>query len=323
MKILLVYYHPVIWDLAETFWNLKFDVTVAVNEGISDNYGSGASIIQSRRDLISSHPMYRIIPLTQAIAGIAKKEFELVGCDGKFSGDEKVIQFCQSKGIPFFCVNGYPYNIDEPSNNILSFSWWLPQVQYLQKFPSEGHVKQQDWQEIAKSGKSAGKNICVFYPQFWNIRNHPVLENPDGIWVSAIQKYRQFNLFSFDVFEQVGKHFQVQNVEGKSHQEWLSVLADAKGFIHLKWADCPGVSLIEAMLFGKPVATMRSFLLASFNQELLIDGHSAIVADSFDELIDRMQNESYDHFKIKEHAMMLTDLRRQEKKLLRFVENCK
>jgi hypothetical protein len=325
MKILLIYYHPVIWDLAQTFIELRHEVTVAVNIGIKDNYGTGADIIQRAPKYFS------VIPLQLALRNIQLKQYDLVGCDGVFDGDKLVMESCDKNNIPRFCIQGYPNVGDEPSDNILSFGWFTPTVQYHQRYPSEGHKKQQDWKAIAEAGESEGKNICVFYPKFWDLKEKIKDKRfkclAENGYISLIQGYEKWNKWSFEAFKRVEKAIKVRNLEGLDHDEALLRLAKSKGLVHLKWADQPGIALIEAMLLRKPVYTMRSFVLASMNQEVLIDGYNAIVADSVDELIRWLKQDdlffrSFLRNNAEKHALMLTDFYRQKRKLERFMERC-
>ncbi len=328
-RILLVYYHPVCWDLAQTFIELGHSVVVAVNPTIKDNYGTGADIIARAEEKYKGK--FKVIPLALGIFGIRSQGYNLVGCDGVFDGDEQVMDACKVTKTPLFNLQGYPNVADEPAQNILSLGWFTPTVQYHQKYPSEGHKKSIDWKTIAETGESEGKNICVFYPNFWELKKktsviYDVYLPNDG-FVSLIQGYEKWNKWSFEAFKKVRKGQKVRNLEGLDHNEVLNHLQTSQGLIHLKWADQPGIALIEAMLFGKPVLTMQSFVLASMNQEVLINHYNSIVADSIDELVEHMQPE-YDDFLValgenaKKHANMLTDFGRQKHKLKRFIDRC-
>lgn len=324
MKTLLVYYHPVCFDLAQTFIRLDHDVTVAVNTTITDNYGTGAEIIKRAKEKYS----FNIVPLPLALAQLNKKQYDLVGCDGVFDGDKLVMETCDQHGIPRFCIQGYPNVMDEPSDNILSFGWFTPTVLYHQRYPSEGHKKQLDWKNIAENTPEL-KNNCIFYPNFWDLKDELSIVYDVNIlnkgFISLIQGYERWNKWSFEAFKKVQKDVEVENLQGLEHQEVIKRLKRAHGLIHLKWADQPGIALMEAMLIGKPVLTVKSFVLASMNQEVLIDNYNAIIADDLDELIYWTKQTDYLETlgeNAKKHAEMLTNFTRQQKKLEAFIDRC-
>ena len=324
VKTLLVYYHPVVLDLVQTFRKLGHHVTLAVNPTIKDNYGTGMDVIQRAKERFGI--FVDVLPLQIAAKKI--QDFDLVGCDGVFDGDKIIMEVADKHNIPRFCIQGYPNVMDEPSDNILSFGWFTPTVQYHQKYPSEGHKKLRDWKNIAENTPE-GKNICVFYPNFWDFKAR-IGQNPDLSWrnssyISLIQGYEKWNKWSFETFKKLQKDVPVENLEGVPHVEVFKRLRDSRGLIHLKWADQPGIALIEAMLLARPVLTMRSFVVASMNQEVLIDGHTAIVADSLDELIYWTKQEGFMKAigeNARKHALMLTNFTRQRMKLERFIERC-
>lgn len=330
-KLLLVYYHPVVMDLAQTFSKLGWNVTVAVNTNIKDNYGTGFDVLDRIKEERSFFTVEGI-PLTLALNQIKKKQYNLVGCDGVFDGDQLVMDTCRENKIPFFNIQGYPNVVDEPSQNILSLGWFTPTIQYQQSYPGEGHKKQIDWKNVSESGRSSGKNICIFYPNFWQLAYQCDVANINNIarpfrghLVSLIQRYEECNEFCYKAFKRVQEDFRVENLEGKPHGEVLREIVKSSGLLHLKWADQPGIAIFEAMLLSRPVVTMKSFVLASMNQEVLIDGYNAIVADSIDELTDQLKNVDRLRklgYNACDHATMLTDFNRQKRKLLDFVDRC-
>ena len=331
-NLLLVYYHPVTWDLAQTFSQLNHEVTVAVNPKIVDNYGTGFDIIKRAQEKFHSH--INVIPLPLALAQLNQKKYDLVGCDGVFDGDQMVMEVCGRNNIPHFCIQGYPNVVDEPSNNVLSLGWFMPTIRYHQRFPSEGHKKQIDWKDISERGESKEKNICIFYPNFWDFKSEKVpkakKQADDSIgFVSLIQGYEKWNKFSYETFRQiVPKSLRgVKNLEGKDHEKVFKCLNKCLGLLHLKWADQPGIAIFEAMLMGRPVLTMKSFVLASMNPEVLIHNYNAIVADTVEELLNYMNNASSESFyemgvNAKNHANMLTSFERQKFQLSNFVYRC-
>ena len=331
IKTLLVYYHPVVWDLAETFSKMNHSVTVAVNPKITDNYGTGFDIIKRAQKKFDCN--IDVIPLPLALAHLNQKKYDLVGCDGVFDGDKMVMEVCGNNNIPHFCIQGYPNVVDEPSNNVLSLGWFMPTIRYHKRFPSEGHKKQIDWKEIAEKGRSSTKNFCVFYPTFHKFKqkiretDFRPKEHRSG-FVSLIQGYQKWNAYSYEVFKQVAEKVKgVENLQGKSHKECFERINKAKALLHLKWADQPGIAIFEAMLLGRPVITMNSFVLASMNAEVLIPDYNSLIADSVDELLEYMQSDYDDYYvalgeNAEKHAMMLTNFGRQKFKLTRFVNRC-
>lgn len=324
MKTLLIYYHPVIWDLAKTFIELGHQVTVAVNPAITDNYGYGGDIIQRAEKKYGK--LFKTIPLQVAARNI--KNYNLVGCDGVFDGDKVIMEVCDKEQIPRFCIQGYPNVVDEPSQNIISFGWFMPTVQYHQKYISEKDKKELDWKNIAENTPE-GKNICIFYPNFWDFKDeidvvYDVNIQQNG-FVSLIQGYEKWNKWSFEAFKKLKNEVRVENLEGIDHKEAMNRLRASEGLIHLKWADQPGIALIEAMLMGKPILTLKSFVLASMNQEVLIDNYNAVVADNLEELV--YWSKQHEFLAVlgenaKQHANMLTNFTRQQMKLEAFIERC-
>lgn len=325
------------FDLAESFKRIC-DVEIAINASIIDNYGG----YKDRLDIISKNEHLdgiRVLPLALALQEIRQKKYDLVGLDGVFDGDPLVMDACKNANIPFFCINGYPHNIDEPSDNILSFSHFLPQVQYKQKYPSEGHIKEIDWKNISEGGRSQGKNIFVYYPEmneakrYYLNRAFPARQN----YISLIHRYEECNPWNFAAFKNVRdglskKSIQVENHSNLSQQEVFEKLAGSCGLLHLKHGDCPGISILEALILETPVFTMRSFVNASFNQEVLIHKINSFIADDLDELIDAMKNYSDQKTRCKKwdwglgktnsHIWNLTDFDRQKSKLERFFNRC-
>lgn len=322
MKILLVYYHPVIWSIADTFSKLGHKVSIAVNPNIKDNYGTGKDIIKKQSK------QYTVYPLQVGLNMIKQKHFQLVGCDGVFDGDVLVMDMCKQSSVPHFCIQGYPNVFDEPSDNILSLGWFTPFIQYHQKFPSEGHKKQQDWNDIARFGCSRTKNICTFYPGVKN-RTDPCYSYGKN-FISLIQGYKKHNLSCSEVFEQVkekikNNNLSAENLEGQSFLEVRRRMTHARGLLQLKWADQPGMAVLEAMSAAKGVYTMKSFVLASNNHDILIDGYNAVVADTVEELVDEMKNPDLPMQLGKNslrHYEIITSFERQKKKLGLFIERC-
>lgn len=326
MKILINRYHPVCDDICISLSLLGHDVTLSINTSVLDHYGCWKDLYIANKKKYSDK--FNVITVNEAVVGLKNKKYDLMGCDGVFDSDELLMSVCKSLNIPFFNIQGYPGKYDEPSNNIMSLSWGLPAIQYLQKYPSEAHRKEEDWKNIALSGKSEGKNVIVFYPVFHELKQQ--LERSrigENYFVSGIHRYEECNRWCFSAFKQVQQHVDVRNFDSKSHSEFISEIKKSKGLLMLKQADCPGISLIEAMLLSKPVFTMRSYVLASTNQEVLIDNFNAVVADTVPELIDRMKNiTDQELYRLGNnaflHAEMLTRFDRQKNKLQTFLDNC-
>jgi hypothetical protein len=333
-RLLLVYYHPVIFDLANTFSKLFDKVEICVVPGLKDNYGEANRVIAEAK--AKGFDAY-FSPV--AVMNIKAKKYDLVGLDGVFDGDKVLMDVCSASKVPFFCINGYPHNTDEPSQNILSFSWYLPEKQYRQRYPSEGHVKQLDWKNLATTGQSEGKNILVYYPEV-SVAGAPhpgYFRRPRDSFVSFIHRFEECNQESYEVFKQVNDQVKVENFSSLSRNEVHAKLIDSFGLIHLKHADCPGISVLEAMLLGRVPIVMKSFVLASQNQDLLIDNYSAIICDTVPELIrrahhlkDAIENVEYPanegmylmERSTQQHAYMMTSQHRQEYKLIQFFKRC-
>lgn len=345
MKILINRYHPVCEDIAITLSKLGHEVTLSVKTDINDHYGSWKEILK----VLKGTKGFRAIDYKQALILASKKSFDLIGADGLFEGDRQLFELAGKTNIPTFAIAGYPHLMDEPSGNILSLGWSLPILQYLRDFPTEAHRKQVDWKAVAESGRMAGKNICVFYPNFWDIKDrrkkgefYRMEIAPLQKFVSGIQRYEECNRFNHQVFTAVQKalHIEkppwptpwqvVENYEGLPRDDFLQKLAASWGLLHLKHADQPGISVMEALLMGKKVFTMKSFILGSHNHDMLIDGHNAVIADTVDELIERMEQVKYDQVAdahenmslVSGHINMLTSFERQKDKLNKFVLEC-
>lgn len=332
MRILICRYHPICEDLAITFSKLGHEVFLSVKTDINDHYGSWKKILENCK---KSYTEFTSIDYKQALIMIAKHQIDLVGVDGVFDGDADIIEICDRTNCPHFSISGYPGVLDEPSDNILSLGWSMPSLQYWNRFPSEAHRKLVEWKEIAQTGKSPGKNICVFYPNFWRFKEkqktQEISKNP--YFVSGIQRYKECNPWNFEVFEAVRNaceiKFQatIKNFEGVSNEVFMDEVSKSWGLLHLKQADQPGISVLEAILQGKQIFTLSSFVLASHNQDLIIDGLTAVVADSVRELIERMS--THNPFDAKRtgdcirHAYIMTSFERQEEKLERFINRCK
>lgn len=337
MKILLAYYHPVIFDLAETFSKLSEvdSVDICVSPTLSDNYGGAKNVLDKiiNNKFLTKTPAGILAPI--AHQGIRNNYYDLVGLDGVFDGDQLIMDLCRENRIPYFCINGYPHQIDEPSQNILAFSWHLPQVQYKQTNPHEGYVKEKDWKNIALSGQSEGKNIFVFYPEmneakrfyenkiFSEQGERPLAKK----FVSLIHRYSECNQWSYHVFDQVNKLYRVENYSDLTQAEAFQKIWESDGLVHLKHGDCPGISVLEALILGRPVITMESFVKASFNQEVLIDGFNSIVCKTTGEMLDRMRftGAFYPDFPSSEavhYIHQLTSFNRQRRGLSLFLDRC-
>lgn len=333
-SLLLVYYHPVVFDLALSFSKLFDRVDICVTPGLKDNYGDHNDVVSKAKSL-----GFDAFLTPVALMNIKSKKYDLIGLDGVFQGDKTIMDVCLGK-IPHFCINGYPHNMDEPSANILSFSWYLPEKQYRQSYPSEAHVKQIDWENISTKGRSDGKNICTFYPEFselkrWGSIRYKVRRDE---FVSFIHRFEECNKHSYSVFEQVGQKVVLKNYSSLNQEAVWDKILSSYGLIHLKHGDCPGIALLESMMLGRTPIVMKSFVLASQNQEVLIDAHSAYVCDTVDEMIDRSlrlmdavdftyRDGQFDNLtdiekSTKRHALMLTDFNRQIPKLLTFFNRC-
>lgn len=326
--LLLVYYHPIIFDLAESFLKIFNRVTIACNASLKDNYGEYAQVAAK----IKANPHLQsvdCIPLS--VAHLKIKDYDIVGCDGVFDGDELIMEVCKERGVPYFNINGYPHQADEPSQNILAFSWFLPQIQYKQRFPHEGYIKERDWKHIAFEGRSEGKNICVFYPELNEAKRYAFVAQPRPRhkFTSFIHRYEECNRWTYLLFQKfelalAEKHIFVGNYSGKTQKEVFDLMSESYGVVHLKHGDCPGISILESLILKTPVITMSSFVKASFNQDVLIDNQNAIIADDFDELIER----SIDAINKPwgrtgwDHIYGLTNFNRQRNKLERFFHGC-
>jgi hypothetical protein len=326
MKILLARYHNVIDDIAITLKNLGHEVTICVNTDVVDHNGNSLDILNNLQ--IKYKNQFNVVRLNQACVLLKQKKYDLLGCDGYYSGDSLLIDICKSQKIPHFCILGYPGRLDSPSNNILSFGFFLPFTQYWNCYPTEGHRKELDWKNISQNGKSDQKNICVFYPNFTELKQNLIeTKEKNDLFVSGIHRYEECNKYCYEVFKQVSKELNCKNFESRPQEEFLSTLKSSKGLLMLKHGDMPGISLIQAMLLSKPVFTMKSYVLASMNQEVLIDGFNAVVADTVPELIDRMKNiTDQELYRLGNnaflHAEMLTRFERQKNKLETFIQNC-
>lgn len=313
-------------DICLALTKLGHKVTLSVNDKVQDHYGSWKELGLKLKEKYKDN--FDVVFINQALALIKAKQFDLVGVDGVFDSDQLIMDVCKNEKIPYFCVQGYPSCHDEPSNNILSLGNILPTVQYYSNYPTEGHRKEIDWKNIAETGKSAGKNICIFYPCFFELKqNLQTTKEKSNKFISGIHRYEECNKYNYEVFKQVQQHVDVENFDSKSHDEFILELKKSKGLLMLKSQDEPGISLLEALLATKPVFTMRSYVLASMNQNVLIDGFNAVVADSVDELIYRMKNiTDADLYRLGTnaylHAEMLTRFERQKNKLQTFLENC-
>jgi hypothetical protein len=334
-NLLSVYYHPVIFDLAISFSKLFKSVDICVVNDLKDNYGTTASVINKAKSLGLT-----CLPFNQAILKIKTKHYSLVGLDGVFQGDSFIMDLCDSMLVRYFNISGYPHTVDERSKNILSFSWYMPQMQYRSKYPAEGYVKELNWAKIANFGYDHDqKNIFVFYPEFSKLKQTRInfLIKVDRLhFISAIHRFAECNQNSYKVFEQIRDRIlpiPFLNASSLSQENLYSIIANSYGMIHLKHADCPGISLIESMLLGRVPFVLKDFVLASNNQEVLIDNHSAKVCSTVEELIDRSIEHKKELDKIlngfssievstMKHADMLTNFNRQKQGLINFFNRC-
>lgn len=326
-SILLVYYHPIIFDLAESFkkHSLFRNVEIAVSGPLKDNYGDQNRVLEEcrRRGFVG-------LPLPAALLNIKNKKYTVVGLDGVFQQDNLVIDVCQNLKIPYLCINGYPHNIDEPSQNILSFSWFLPQIQYKMMYGNEGAIKEVDWKNIAEKGHGGTeKNICVFYPEMNDVKKIPLNNGIDRSGaISLIHRFEECNKWSYDAFVKSGNG--TANYTSLTKDEIYEKLNKSKYLLHLKHGDCPGIAVLEAMILGCVPIVMESFVLSSFNQDLLIDSYSAFICEDLDEvrwLLEEddpiLSSDGNDLFTMtRHHAWKLTSFHRQKRKLYKFFERC-
>lgn len=336
MKILINYYHPICADLAFSFAKLGHDVDVCFLTTKTDHYGNWKDMPQKvseqYSDIFSKTLIkFNCITHQQAMVFLKSKRYNLLGCDGVTDGDSDLMQIADSVKIPYFNINGYPYQADEKAKNILCFSWFLPQIQYLQTYQGENGVKNMDWKNIAETGKSAGKNILVFYPETALVKHirdslSPVPVSEKRGFVSFVQLYEKYNHFNYIAFKNLQKLCtdSLENYGGLTQMEVRELMNSAKATVHLKHADCPPTAVLEGMLFGLVPHVMTSFIKASANQDLLIDGYSCIACDSIDEMAKNLNENKWE--KISEttqrHAEMLTSLYRQKDKLQKFLSDC-
>ena len=333
MKILVNRYHPVSEDLAITLARIFPQATIylSVNTEISDHYGKWQHVYEHLKD---QYREFETITLTRAALLIKQKQIDLVLCDGVFDGDKLLMDLCAFYNVSLVNIQGYPYTFDENAKNILSLGWFLPQIQYVKQYPSEGHVKQIDWKNIFENQKSGGKNVCVFYPNFWNFKKFvssvgfttDKLREETDRYISAIHRYEECNEWPFKVFGKVKEKLnptKIENMTGLTSVEVFNKCTLSKGALMLKAFDQPGIFLFEAMLSGLPIFTMKSYVLGSFNQDVLIDGFNACVADTVDELILRMKSDEWKSLSKNtfHHVDMLTSFERQQHKLKTFIEN--
>lgn len=326
MRILINRYHPVCEDICLALTKLGHKVTLSINDKVRDHYGCWKELGLKLKEKYKNQ--FDVIFVNQSLALIKAKQFDLVGCDGVFDSDQLIMDVCKVEKVPFFNINGYPGCHDEPSDNILSLGNILPTIQYNSQYPTEGHKKELDWKNIAQHGKSYGKNICIFYPCFFELKQDlQTTREKTNKFISGIHRYEECNKYNYEVFKQVQEHVDVENFDSKSHDEFIQELKKSKGLLMLKSFDEPGISLFEALLNARPVFTMRSYVLASMNQNVLIDDFNAVVADSVGELIHRMKTiTDADLYRLGTnaylHAEMLTRFERQKNKLQTFLENC-
>jgi hypothetical protein len=330
MKVLLNFYHPVIIDIAQSLVkHFKFDVTVSINTAVVDHYGSHKDLLlnlKSKESLFG----FRFISLQEAMIRLKNKQFNLMGCDGVYNGDKNLIEISKNENIPYFCISGYPYLQDEDSKNVLSFSWFMPQIQWIQKYPTEYHIKEIAYKKLL-SNEQNKKNILVWYPEFNHVKEflkNNELPNKRSGFVSFINRYQECNKSLYEIFSEVKKNLDsfetLENFSGLSNNEVLEKMRKSKGLVHIKGYDCPGISLIEAMLLGTVPFLFQEFILGSFNQDLLINNHSCVLSDSISEFIKNLQSDLCYSLSdsTKNHAIMLTDFTRQRPALEKFLQKC-
>src|SRR5690606_39619233 len=120
---------------------------------------------------------------------------------------------------------------------------------------------------------------------------------------------------------------EAENLEKKPKDFVYDKLSKCKALLHLKQGDQPGVAVMEAMIFSKPIVTVKPFVWTSFNADIVIDGYNSLVSESLPELIERVKNTSEDEFKrlgqnAKVHIEMMSSFDRQKHSLNRFIERC-
>lgn len=336
MKILINYYHPICADLAFSLCKLGHDVDVCFLTTKTDHYGNWKempkNVSEQYRDIFAAASVkFNCISHQQAMVLLKSKRYNLLGCDGVTDGDGELMQIADSARIPYFNINGYPYQADEKAKNILCFSWFLPQIQYLQTYQGENGVKNIDWKNIAENGRSSGKNILVFYPETALVKHirdslAPVPTVDKKGFVSFVQLYEKYNRFNYAAFVRLQStcNDTLENFGGLSQMEVRKLMNSAKATVHLKHADCPPTAVLEGMLFGLVPHVMTSFIKASANQDLLIDGHSCIACDSIDEMSKNLNENNWKNLtdSTRQHAEMLTSLDRQKNKLQKFLSDC-
>lgn len=326
MRILINRYHPVVEDLATSFSkHLKFKMDVSVNTKVKDQYGDHSDLLKT----LKSNEDFNAISLQEGMVKLRSKQYDLVFVDGVYEGDKDLITICKQQRTPYVCISGYPYLQDEDAKNILSFSWFMPQFQYLNNYPSEGYVKEIAHKRLL-NGEQNKKNIFVFYPEFTHVRKFNQkaprwLANCSG-YSSFIHRYEECNKSLYDIFRKIQhslEQFQkLENYSGMSNEQVLQKMRESKGLVHIKGFDAPGISLMEAMMIGCTPFIFQEFILGSFNQEVLIDNHSCVISNSIPEFIENLESDKWAKLSktTQEHAMMLTNFSRQQSKLERFIE---
>lgn len=335
MRILLHRYHPLVDDIALTFCTLGHSVDVCVNTSLSDHYGGFSDILSAAAKDDFYLNKVNFINLKVALSNICCRKYDLVGVDGVFSGDQILIDLCNKNSIPFFCIQSYPNTFDKPSNNILSLGWSLPFFAYNSRFPSEGDKKHSNWKHLNDNCSEGYKNIVCFYPNFWKLKqkldNKISRDTFSDKLVTSIHSYGVHNKYSYECFKKFTKHIECDNITNLSQDLFHEQLLSGKyfAFLMLKWADQPGIALLEAMLCGLPVFTLNSYILASFNQDVLIDEYNCISRDTLPELISDCISASRDKDFIfslgqnaSNHAKIITSFDRQSKNLDRFLKKC-
>lgn len=325
MRVLAHHYHPIVEDFCLSLSkHLKFSVDCAIKIDINDHYGSHAEILKQNQ---SKYSEFKSIPYTQALVQLKAGLYDLIFLDGVYDGDKQIVDLCNQKNIPYVAISGYPFLRDEAgAKNILSFSWFMPQVQFLNQFPTEGHVKQQSLDV------SSNKNICIFYPEFSYAKQF-AKENPRLLsavyhekFCSFIHRFEECNPQHYKHFKDIESKLgqEIPNYTGLTQGEVLYRMNHSRGLVLTKWADAPGIALFEAQLLGVTPFVFQQYVLASFNQEVLIDGMSAVTSNSDDEFVSNLRSDKWAKLSAstQQHAMMITDFGRQQDKLEKFIQKC-
>lgn len=324
MKVLVAWYHPVSESISDSFaTHLKFSIDCAVKTDIFDHYGSHKDLLKKNQEKYQS---FKSITWQQGLLKLKQKQYDLLVVDGVYNGEKELIEIANQNNIPVIYISGYPYLRDEVgAKNILSFSWFLPQMQFINQFPTEGRVKQY-------SLDSLRKNVLVWYPEFQRVKKY-AKENPRLLsaayknpFVSFIHRFEECNERHFAHYKNIIQKFgeDIPNYTNLAQEEVMFTLNQSRGLCLPKWADAPGIALIEAMLLGSVPFVFQQYILASFNQEVCIDGHSCVVSNSDDEFVENLRSGKWATLSesTQQHARMITDFKRQQEKLEKFIQEC-